>query len=192
MTWIDHTATTGYLQQAFTNTPNNLALLRAHFRGPTAPTSPVAGQRWDDTTTGTHKVWDGSAWEVLGPLDLHPVLGHRHLALTATTTTSLIVAQASMVLVEVVLYPRSATTSDVSNKWVFQVQRDSDTTNMLSTAHDTDTGSDLAATTALVLTVDQNATLGADTGAALVATKTGAPGDLSDLLVQVRGYEANP
>jgi hypothetical protein len=53
----------------FNDISNALATLRSSFSGTVAPTSPVAGNLWWDTTGPTMKVYNGSAWVALGSVD---------------------------------------------------------------------------------------------------------------------------
>ena len=174
--------------------PENFRLLRSSFRGTAAPNDPIAGEVWDDTTTGTRKKYDGSAWVVLGPLDLARVLKELVLmgTINATKTISIGLAQDQVVITGLALYHRTATTSDGSNLWTIDLKRDTDDASMFATPPTTN-GADFAAKTAKVLTPDQNQSIATPgKGLALVLTKTGSATDLTDLLVQVRGYEASP
>ena len=194
-TWVATIATTDDKVDTLTSTiPENFRLLASAFRGSAAPPSAIAGQVWDDTTSGTRKKYDGAAWVVLGPLDLAPILAQCTLdgTISATATKTIFVTQDQAVVTSVALYSRSATTSDGSNYWTLDLLRDTDDASLLSTPPVTN-GADFVAKTALILTPDQNQSITtAGKGLALVLTKTGSATDLTDLLVQVRGYEASP
>ena len=174
--------------------PTNFDCLRTSFRGTTAPPSPVAGQVWDDTTTGTAKKWDGSAWIVTGPLDMSPILGTALIStiVNTTATYTVFVTQDQAVITSVTLYLRAATTSTGSNYWTLDLKRDTDDLSLLSSPPTTN-GADFVAKTGKVLTPNQNSTIGAaGKGLALVLTKTGSATDLVDMFVVVRGYETAP
>lgn len=194
-TWVATIAATDDKVDTLTETiPENFRLLRSSFRGTAAPNDPIAGEVWDDTTTGTRKKYDGSAWVVLGPLDMAQVLAQVLImgTINATKTVTLAVTQDQIVVTSISIYSRAATTSDGSNRWTIDLLRDTDDASMFSTPPTTN-GADFVAKTAKVLTPDQNQSIAtAGKGLALVLTKTGSATDLTDLLVQVRGYEASP
>jgi hypothetical protein len=194
-TWVATIAATDDKVDTLTETiPENFRLLRSSFRGTAAPNDPIAGEVWDDTTTGTRKKYDGSAWVVLGPLDMAAVLAQVLVmgTISATKTVTLAVTQDQIVVTSISIYSRAATTSDGSNLWTINLLRDTDDASMFATPPTTN-GADFVAKTAKVLTPDQNQSIAtAGKGLALVLTKTGSATDLTDLLVQVRGYEASP
>ncbi len=193
-TWVATIADTAGLKTTVQTTfPENLRLLKQCFRGVAAPNLPLAGQIWEDTTVGVLKQYTGSSWVVLGPRAMHaPLVSHLMLGtISATTTRTLWVPQAAAVIESLVLYHRTATTSNGSDNWTVNLTRD-DTDASLFSSVPTTNGSDLAAKTAKVYTPNQNATLATGVGLALTLTKTGSATNLVDLLVQVRGYEANP
>lgn len=194
-TWVATIATTDDKVDTLTQTiPENFRLLRSSFRGTSAPNDPIAGEVWDDTTTGTRKKYDGSAWHVMGPLDLSPILASVVLmgTVNATKTVTIFITQEQAVITSVALYHRTSTTSDGSNYWTIDIKRDTDDASLFSTPPTTN-GADFVAKTAKVLTPTQNTSITtAGKGLALLLTKTGSATDLTDLLVQVRGYEAAP
>lgn len=194
-TWVATIADTALQKTTLQTTiPENLRLLRALHRGTAAPTNPAAGMLWEDTTTGTIKQYTpGATWVVLGPRAMHAPLCSHILTgtISATTTRTLWVPQATVVIESLVLYHRTATTSNGTDNWQVNLTRD-DTDASLFSATQTTNGNDLAAKTAKVFTPNQNATLSVGVGLALTLTKNGAATNLVDLLVQVRGYEANP
>ena len=193
-TWVatiaDTASTKTTLQTTF---PENFRLLKQMFRGTAAPTLPLAGQLWEDTSAGVLKLYTGSAWVVLGPRVMHaPLVTHILTGtISATTTRTLWVPQAAAVIESLVLYHRTATTSNGTDNWQVNLTRDDTDASLFSTTQTTN-GNDLAAKTAKVFTPNQNATLSVGVGLALTLTKNGAATNLVDLLVQVRGYEANP
>ena len=135
---------------------------------------------------------DDQLWAVA--LDLARVLKELVLmgTINATKTISIGLAQDQVVITGLALYHRTATTSDGSNLWTIDLKRDTDDASMFATPP-TPNGADFAAKTAKVLTPDQNQSIATPgKGLALVLTKTGSATDLTDLLVQVRGYEASP
>lgn len=54
----------GYINDA-------LKALRSSWSGATAPSSPVAGQFWIDTDDDVLRIWNGSAWVIVGDADVH-------------------------------------------------------------------------------------------------------------------------
>lgn len=194
-TWVATIAATDDKVDTLTATiPENFRLLRSSFRGTAAPNDLIAGQEWDDLTTGTRKKYDGSVSHVIGPLDMVPVLAQVLLmgTINATKTVTIAVTQDQIVVTSISIYSRAATTSDGSNLWTIDLLRDTDDASMFATPPTTN-GADFVAKTAKVLTPDQNQSIAtAGKGLALVLTKTGSATDLTDLLVQVRGYEASP
>ena len=65
------------LGQAFyNNDPSSQPILRASYIGSTAPSNPVAGMTWLDTSSNPPvlEVYDGSNWQSIVPFDANGVL----------------------------------------------------------------------------------------------------------------------
>lgn len=178
---------------ALTNTiPTNFEILRNRFAGPTAPLSPLAGQHWCDTTNGTLRVWDGSVWQHTLPGKGRPApLATAVLSASATGTLPLCCHEHQAVVTGLALFHKTATTSDGSNLWTWNL-RNLVTNNTLFSTPPTTNGNDLVANTRKLLVPDQNLTIAAAAALQFEFTETGTATALSELLVVVYGYLQTP
>lgn len=78
-TWVDLDDTTDWIPDALLELEGRTLELRKCFAGSSAPSSPVEGQLWLDTTSSPHKLYvyakiDGgsAAWQPLGPISRLP------------------------------------------------------------------------------------------------------------------------
>jgi hypothetical protein len=104
--------------------PACLESLRSGFSGSVAPTSPVAGQLWADTSSGRLMVRNTSntAWLALGPLTTGVVLqlsveNWFVASLTATRSGKLGVCPRAGTVKRLVLLCETASTSSSGNEW---------------------------------------------------------------------------
>lgn len=172
--------------------PANFEILRNGFAGTAAPLSPLTHQQWMDTTNGTRRVYDGAAWQHCGPArGRASPLGSGVLTATGTATLMLCCHEHVAVVTGLALLHKTATTSDASNLWAWQL-RNLTTTNTLFATAPTTNGNDLVANTRKLLVPDQNLTIAAGAGVQLEATETGSATSLSELLVVLYGYLATP
>lgn len=63
-------------------TQQNFVKLAQNFAGPVAPTSPLLGQAWFDTTTNVLKIWSSTTWVSI----TQTVLSFRHTQTNAAST----------------------------------------------------------------------------------------------------------
>lgn len=63
-------------------------LLRAvqNFAGGSAPSNPLVGQNWLNTTDGIERVWNGTAWTVVNSAAFAPASSFRHVQTSAAAT----------------------------------------------------------------------------------------------------------
>jgi hypothetical protein len=115
-------------------------------------------------------------------------VGKDWATLSATRTEYLAVIDVPKATIEAVeLVSTTATTSDGSNKWTFQITNVTQSNNLLASAADTNGAlGDLAVDTRKTITPDQNTQVVDGDVLELVATKTGSPGDPTRLHVQLK------
>lgn len=165
-----------------------LQALQSAFSGSTAPSSPVAGQRWYDTSTGLLKVYYSGSWYEEGPITqantVREIVAYRG-ALSATITIPLVAPYGNSRLLDVYLISDTATSgSSGANRWEFQIANADAAVNLLATSKKTDSA-ELAVGTLYKVTPDQNQDTLADQRLQLVVTKTGTPTSLSSAVVTI-------
>ncbi len=180
--------------------PASLEALRSMFVGASAPSSPIAGQHWIDTTNAVEKVWNGSAWVVCGPA--YANAGHLCIplqfgAVTASVTRRILCQPTRLVIEKLVLVSDTATTgsSAGATEWTAMLRNESAGVDLFSAAPGTGTnvsgvggGVELAVDTAFVLTPNQNATTQANDVLTLEIAKVGSPTNLGDLAAFLHCY----
>jgi hypothetical protein len=172
--------------------PTNFAIIRDRFTGASAPLSPLTNQLWCDATNGTARAYDGAAWAHTGPSHGRPApLAKAVMNATATGTLPLCCHEHIAVVTGLALFHKTATTSDASNLWTWNL-RNLVTNNTLFATPPTTNGNDLVAVTRKLLIPDQNLTLAAGAALQFEFTETGTASALVDLLVTVYGYLATP
>jgi len=165
-----------------------LQALQSAFSGSTAPSSPVAGQRWYDTSTGLLKVYYSGSWYEEGPITqtntVREIVAYRG-GIGATITIPLVAPYGNSRLLDVYLISDIATSgSNGSNRWEFQVANADAGTNLLSVSKKTDTA-EIPAGTLYKITPDQNQDTLADQRLQIVVTKTGTPTSLGLAIVTI-------
>lgn len=187
-----------------TRVANALAALQSLFSGSTAPSSPVAGQPWIDTSTGWLMVRNigNSAWvkaasannDLAFPMPSH---GNWNGALSASKTARVAVAHRAGKVRRLVLCSSAATTSSSGNEWQIQLKKypyasPGSPVNLFSGTVGTFTalagvggGAEMVANKAYILTPNQNDTLADLDVLELVVTKVGTATALADLQVAV-------
>lgn len=186
---------------AVDNMADSLSALRTGFLGTTAPSNPVAGQVWKDTTTKTVKEYDGSEWRITGPLYANGAIETVVLRNTGSLSsdTNLLIPPSSekTVIVAVRIVSSTPITANASNKWGFSLTNLTQTLELFSTDPDTEAttsgigGGAVTADTAYVLLADQNTVFDADDVGEFSVTKTGSPdalGDSGELVIAVTRY----
>lgn len=180
--------------------PDTLDSLRTLFSGGSAPSNPATYQLWADTTAGVLKMWDGSMWNILGPLNgLFGAIDETRAigALSATTVKLFAAVESACVITRVVLTPATSTSGSSAGvtEWQWEVINKSESDESLfsgtvgtGTSLESVGGGELTANTRYVLFPDQNATLDAGDVLQFTATKVGSPTSLDDLLVKLWGY----
>lgn len=190
-TWADLDGESLHRQSHETDIPANFGSLRSGFSGAGWPASGVEGQRALNTSLGVNGQHDGSSFKATGPRAQHPPLAEKAFSVSATGSGILFVVPTGATIESLVLCSRTATSSDGSNYWTWQLRNASDSLDLFATAP-VSNADDLAADTPKVLTPDQNLSPGASKVLVLTWTATGSPTVLTELVAQLRGYLRNP
>lgn len=193
-------------QQVLSDVSSALSSMLTQLSGTSAPSSPVTGQRYWNTTDKCVYRWNGSSWvrEAPANADASTFEWAKEIGtLSATTTVWMPPPRTGVTLSQVLIVSDTGSTSSSGNEWQAQVRNRTAATNLISATVGTYTylasvspagassngvGTEIAANTAWILTLNQNQTVNADAALDVVLTKVGSATSLTRCLVAVRGF----
>ncbi|MCC7537858.1 MAG: hypothetical protein IT379_16660 [Deltaproteobacteria bacterium] len=172
---------------------DNASALAGEHWGSSAPTVATAGMVWSDTGTGLRKQYDGSTWNILGPICANGALRTLALYQGAIAGGEALYVPASSSKVVVARIGVISTVATVSstgaNNYQFQLRNLTQSLDLFATGPSTN-GAELAVDTLWTATPDQNSTITAGNVLRLTVTKNGTPTSLAAarVLLQVDLY----
>lgn len=164
---------------------NTVAALSTNFSGTSAPSTPIAGQWWLDTTTNQLKLRNAAndAWI---PAMRFPVkIDERSMSSPASFNAFLNCPVPGATIEAVrILSTTTTSSSDGTDNYTFDVYNVTDSHSLFSSAPTTN-GSEIPANTAYDLTPNQNNTITADDVLEFRCTVNGSPTPITRLSVEV-------
>jgi hypothetical protein len=181
-----------------TTLPNNDEALRSCFSGASAPSSPLPGQLWFDTSTKA--LWQRDSTGTLWIAVKRREIRFGDVALAARTWRGIPRTPVPLIVESLVIVPSTTTVASVATtkEWTWTLKNQSTTLNLFSAIPSTATtvggvgGGELTADVPYVLLANQNQALAAGAELRFVVGVNGAPTAVADFAAIVTAYEALP
>lgn len=186
-----------------TTIPNNFAALASCFSGASAPATTFAYMTWFDTTNKLVKVRNAanSDWVIFGPLlgtagrILRPITFSTSLSATTVFAWPRMPCPAVIYGVNIASQATSSGSSAGVTEWQWALRNVTGGVNLFSGTVGTGTslggvgGGEITLDASYALLADQNAAVATGDVLRFTATKVGSPTTLTNVVVELHGYE---